>query len=88
MGQKEKLHVLCNFFFCHYVFKKLSAAVASESVYMRERVNVTCFMINVIKIERKMWFHCTQNIFLDHPMFTVTLNNRLVVWAMHNMNKV
>ena len=26
------------FFFCHYVFKKLSAAEASESVYMRERV--------------------------------------------------
>ena len=27
------------FFFCHYVFKKPSAAEASESVYMRERVN-------------------------------------------------
>ena len=27
-----------NFFFCHYVFKKPSAAEASESVYMRERV--------------------------------------------------
>ena len=39
MWQKEKLHVLCNFFFCHYVFKKPSAAEASESVYMRERVN-------------------------------------------------
>ena len=25
--------------FCHYVFKKSSAAKASESVYMRERVN-------------------------------------------------
>ena len=25
--------------FCHYVFKKPSAAEASESVYMRERVN-------------------------------------------------
>ena len=36
--QKEKLHVLCNFFFCHYVFKKPSAAEALESVYMRERV--------------------------------------------------
>ena len=30
---------MCNFFFCHYVFKKPSAAEASESVYMRERVN-------------------------------------------------
>ena len=29
-----------NFFFCHYVFKKLSAAEASESVYVRERVNI------------------------------------------------
>ena len=38
MCQKEKLLVLSNFFFCHYVFKKLSAAEASESVYMRERV--------------------------------------------------
>ena len=27
-----------NFFFCHYVFKKPSAAEASESIYMRERV--------------------------------------------------
>ena len=26
-------------FFCHYVFKKPSAAEASENVYMRERVN-------------------------------------------------
>ena len=43
LWQKEKLHVLCNFFFCHYVFKKLSAAEASESVYMRERVNPTNF---------------------------------------------
>ena len=40
--QKEKLHILCNFFFCHYVFKKPSAAEASESVYMRERVKHFC----------------------------------------------
>ena len=32
---------LCNFFFCNYVFKKPSAAEASESVYMRERVKIT-----------------------------------------------
>ena len=38
MCQKEKLLVLSNFFFCHYVFKKPSAEEASESVYMRERV--------------------------------------------------
>ena len=35
---KGEILVLRNFFFCHY-FKKLSAAEASESVYMRERVN-------------------------------------------------
>ena len=28
---------MSNFFFCQYGFKKLSAAEASESVYMRER---------------------------------------------------
>ena len=28
-----------SFRFCHYVFKKSSAAKVSESVYMRERVN-------------------------------------------------
>ena len=39
--QKEKLLVLNNFFFCCHVFKMLSAAVASESVYMRERDNYT-----------------------------------------------
>ena len=39
MDNLRQLHVLCNFFFCHYVFKKPSAAEASESVYMRERVN-------------------------------------------------
>ena len=36
----------CNFFFCHYVFKKPSAAEASESVYMRERVNVLFMFTN------------------------------------------
>ena len=36
--QKEKLLVLSNFFFCRQVFKKPSAAEASESIYIRERV--------------------------------------------------
>ena len=40
LWQKEKLLVLSNFFFCHYVFKMPSAAEASESVYMRERVKL------------------------------------------------
>ena len=34
----EQFLVLSNFFFCHYVFKKVSAAETSESVYMREKV--------------------------------------------------
>ena len=38
LWQKEKLLGLSNFFFCHYVFKKLSDAEASQSAYMRERV--------------------------------------------------
>ena len=38
MWQKEKFLVLSNYFFCHYVFKNPSAAEASESVYMREKV--------------------------------------------------
>ena len=36
--------VLSNFFFCHNVFKKLSAAEASESIFMRQRVNSTRLM--------------------------------------------
>ena len=40
LWQNEKLLVLSNFFFCHYVFKKPSAAEAPESVYMRETVNI------------------------------------------------
>ena len=38
--QKEKLLVLSNFLFFRHVFRKPSAAVASESVYLRERVKV------------------------------------------------
>ena len=46
-GKKEKLHVLCNFSFGHYVLKKPSAAEASESVYMRERVAVYILIGNL-----------------------------------------
>ena len=59
LWQKEKLHVLCNFFFCHYVFKKPSAAEASESVYMRERVkaiSINTFFSNYSLIS------CEQNV--------------------------
>ena len=34
----DKLLVLSNFSFCHNVFNKASAAEASESFYMRERL--------------------------------------------------
>ena len=36
---KEEIARSEQFFFCLYVFKKPCAAEASESVYMRERVN-------------------------------------------------
>ena len=47
---------MCNFFFCHYDFKKLSAAEASESVYMRERVN-TCIQqcLYIADIFENIW---------------------------------
>ena len=45
LWQTEKLLVLSNFFFCHYVFKKLSTAEASESIYMRERVKEVCWRL-------------------------------------------
>ena len=52
---KEKLHVLCNFFFCHYVFKKPSAAEASESVYMRKRVNGKLTYADTLHTEQLMY---------------------------------
>ena len=36
---KGEIACFVQFLFCHYVFKKPSAAEASESVNMRERVN-------------------------------------------------
>ena len=41
--------MLCNFFFCHYVFKKLPTAEASESVYMRERVKLKVYLWNRVE---------------------------------------
>ena len=54
LWQKEKLLVLSNFFFSRYVFKKLSAAEASERVYMREMVYVLQLksIINFIYLPR------------------------------------
>ena len=48
--------VLSNFFFCHYVSKKPSAAEASESVYMRERVK------QLSALERKIATHMKQKL--------------------------
>ena len=49
---KEKLLVLRNFFFYHYVFEKPSAAEASESAYMKERVkrpnNITSVYMEIL----------------------------------------
>ena len=49
--QKEKLLVLSNFFFCLHVFKKLSAAEVSQSVYIRECVKVG-FHVYHLKVRR------------------------------------
>ena len=56
LWQKEKLLVLSNFYFCHYVFKNLSAAEASKSVYMRERVNAFVGKISMILWKSKNFF--------------------------------
>ena len=45
----EKLLVLSNFFIYHYVFKKPSAAEASESIYMRERVKELAYSESIDK---------------------------------------
>ena len=48
---KEEIARFGQFLFCHYVFKKPSATEASESIYMRERVNtLMCSMISNCKI--------------------------------------
>ena len=53
----EKLLVLSNFFFFHYVFKKLSAAEASESIYMGERFNEQTMYKLLVTISREQSFH-------------------------------
>ena len=39
---KRKVLITSNFFFCHFVFKKLYAAEVLERVYSRERVKNNC----------------------------------------------
>ena len=50
MGKEEIARFEQFLFFCHYVFKKPSAAEASESVYMRERVNDTLRRFRLVVI--------------------------------------
>ena len=68
---KEKIARLEHFFFlsCHYVFKKRSAAEASESVYMRERVKRTILMylnqcihryVSDTSAAHNLWKHCSK----------------------------
>ena len=45
---KREIANLSIFFFCHYVFKKLSAAEASECVYMRESVKDNIDLISYL----------------------------------------
>ena len=44
-----------NYSFCHYVFKKLSAAEASESVCMGERVKVQVLYLVVFQVCRYLY---------------------------------
>ena len=69
LWQKEKLLVLTNFFFCHYVFKKPSTAEASESVYMRTRLNKTDFhfIISFFKNWRQSPFICGKVLIKNVP---------------------
>ena len=48
---KGEIAGLSNIFFCHYVFEKLSAAEASESVYMRVRVKLLNRIGNIVANE-------------------------------------
>ena len=52
------MHVSSNFFFCHYVFKKPSAAEASETVYMRRRDNAAFYIHQVIFKPSHLQTHC------------------------------
>ena len=51
-GKRIKLLVLSNFFFCHYVFKTPSAAEASESVCMRERVKSFSHTVHLAHLQQ------------------------------------
>ena len=68
LWQKEKLLILSNFFLCHYVFKKLFAAEASESIYMRERVKAiiqNTLFNNILGKHENMHSCSFNNVFLS-----------------------
>ena len=86
LWQKGKLHILCNFFFCHYVFKKPSAAEASESVYMRERVNTSfdirqrCILNNTHLLENVIFFFISYLMSFFHPKTTFSKHLQLTIY--------
>ena len=53
---KGEIARFVQFFFYHYVFKKPFAVEASESVYMRERVNRSCSQLLTGKLILKLLF--------------------------------
>ena len=74
--------VLRNFFFCCNVFTKQSAAEASESVYMRERVHI------IFNLEHSEFvFDTVENfvrIFLIFPQCLKTLLAENVLYEGHS----
>ena len=72
---------MCNFFFCHYVFKKPSATEASESFYMRERVKG----FKLCKVESLFWrqyIHNTNVLVFSYPLLLVDAfwSNCKILW--------
>ena len=71
LWQKEKFLVLSNFFFCHYVFKNQSAAKASESVFMRERVKKANGKLISYCLSPCFYFTFLSNIFNPYILLTL-----------------
>ena len=83
LWQKEKLLILSNFFFCHYVFKRPSAAKASESVFMRERVNLSCIQQNCSRhkyLEKKYGKSLRINVYLLNRVEKFAAKEKIAHW--------
>ena len=65
---------MSNFLFCHYVFKKPSAAEASESVFMKERVQ------SVLQLEYKKKFNLTN---FENMKFKQIWKIMICIWKYH-----